>query len=163
MQRAAESNGGCCAASQSVGFRRHSKTLGAAAASTAMGQGDGRLGFLAFVRPMRYLAIGFWVVGRPAAGFAFSSRFYRQKFAGKLHRPGLPAEAREPFEGTMPARRFPPPWTVEDIGAAFVVKGLCKCTAKACANGTRFFDPECEMGHPPKHLRRFTEFKLFGG
>jgi hypothetical protein len=21
----------------------------------------------------------------------------------------------------MPARRFPPPWTVEDIGAAFVV------------------------------------------
>ena len=55
MQRAAESNGGCCAASQSVGFRRHSKTLGAAAASTAMGQGDGRLGFLAFVRPMRYL------------------------------------------------------------------------------------------------------------
>jgi hypothetical protein len=22
----------------------------------------------------------------------------------------------------MPARRFPPPWTVEDIGAAFVVR-----------------------------------------
>jgi hypothetical protein len=22
----------------------------------------------------------------------------------------------------MPPRRFPPPWTVEDIGAAFVVK-----------------------------------------
>jgi hypothetical protein len=22
----------------------------------------------------------------------------------------------------MPARRFPPPWSVEDIGAAFVVK-----------------------------------------
>jgi len=22
----------------------------------------------------------------------------------------------------MPGRRFPPPWTVEDIGAAFVVK-----------------------------------------
>ena len=23
----------------------------------------------------------------------------------------------------MPARRFPPPWSVEDIGAAFVVRG----------------------------------------
>jgi hypothetical protein len=23
----------------------------------------------------------------------------------------------------MPARRFPPPWSVEDIDAAFVVKG----------------------------------------
>ena len=23
----------------------------------------------------------------------------------------------------MPSRRFPPPWTVEDVGAAFVVRG----------------------------------------
>jgi hypothetical protein len=28
----------------------------------------------------------------------------------------------------MPERRFPPPWTVEDIGAAFVVTPTCDAT-----------------------------------
>ena len=30
----------------------------------------------------------------------------------------------------MPDRRFPPPWTVEDIGGSFVVKGIAANIAK---------------------------------
>ena len=32
------------------------------------------------------------------------------------------AISRVPFSAAVTSRRFPPPWTVEDIGAAFVVK-----------------------------------------
>jgi hypothetical protein len=34
----------------------------------------------------------------------------------------LPIELRVHQGSAVTARRFPPPWTVEDIGAAFVVK-----------------------------------------
>jgi hypothetical protein len=56
----------------------------------------------------------------------------------------------------MPERRFPPPWTVEDIGAAFVVKDSARLKiAVHLVQSPRLRDSAIGFGrgHEGSHLR----------
>ncbi len=53
--------------------------------------------------PVNYLGAGIWGGGR------------------LIYRPGCRSAGRKQAVLTVPVRRFPPPWSVEDIGAAFAV------------------------------------------